>query len=97
MLKLNNFVDGFTVRGCLTPQILSQCSDGACVSCRVNKCNSQIFPEDRLSCLHCEGSDCVNQANTIEVRYPCANYQENDSCYSIFSNGKFVIYLLANV
>lgn len=72
----------------MTRQIQSQCGNDSCASCKSNKCNANIFPEDRLSCLHCEGSDCVNQRNTVEVRYPCANYQPNDSCYSVFSNGK---------
>lgn len=71
----------------MTRQRQNQCSNGKCFICRTNNCNSQIYPEDRLSCVHCEGSGCVNQTNTIEVRYPCANYRADDSCYSVFSSG----------
>lgn len=73
----------------MSRQRQSRCSEDSCTVCRSNKCNAQIFPEDRLSCLHCEGGSCVNQSNTVEVRYPCVNYKPDDSCYSVFSNGEF--------
>ncbi|XP_055308419.1 uncharacterized protein LOC129572481 [Sitodiplosis mosellana] len=76
---------GITIRGCLSHREQTLCEPGSCSFCRSNKCNAQIFPEDRLSCLHCEGSICVNQTNTIDVRYPCSNYVADDECYSVFS------------
>lgn len=81
-------LDGITIRGCLPHHQQTLCNTDSCSFCRSNKCNSQIFPEDRLNCLHCEGSSCVNQTNTIDVRYPCAKYDADDECYSIFSYGK---------
>lgn len=65
----------------------SLCTNDTCTQCKANKCNAQIFPEDRLSCLHCEGGGCVNQTNTIDVRYPCVNYAVDDECFVIFSYG----------
>lgn len=56
--------------------------------CYLDKCNGQIYPEDRLFCLHCDGNDCVNQTDLIEVKHPCANYIYRDECYNVFSYGK---------
>lgn len=87
--KKTIILDGITVRGCISRNKQNQqCVDNSCLTCRSNNCNAQIFPEDRLSCMHCEGSSCVNQTNTVDVRYPCAQYTQNDSCYSVFSSGK---------
>lgn len=80
-------LDQNTIRGCLAHHLEHECNNDTCVSCRSDKCNSQIFPENRLSCLHCGGSSCVNQTNTIKVRYFCANYDALDECYSVFSHG----------
>lgn len=79
-----------TIRGCLTNQLGfgNECEEDKCIRCKTDKCNAQIFPEARLSCLHCQGKSCVNQTNTIDVRYPCVNYDEKDQCYAIFSHGK---------
>lgn len=71
-----------------------ECSDNddECALCTSNKCNGNIFPENRLHCLHCEGSTCVNQTNTVAVRYPCVNYISSDSCYTVFADGKFLFF-----
>lgn len=79
-------LDAITSRGCLSNQMEKGCDDSTCTRCKSDKCNAQIFPEDRLSCLHCEGESCVNQTNTIDVRYPCVKYVLEDECYSIFSH-----------
>lgn len=81
--------DGITIRGCLGNQLDVGCNNSTCVSCKKEKCNAQIFPEDRLSCLHCKGASCVNQTNTIEVRFPCVKYVKDDECFTIFKHGKF--------
>lgn len=82
--------DGITIRGCLASHLLtSECGGNTCTSCKSDKCNAQIFPEDRLTCLHCQGESCVNQTNTIEVRHPCVNYTPNDECYTVFSRGNY--------
>lgn len=77
---------GITIRGCLANNFEADCKT-TCTSCKSDKCNAQIFPEDRLSCLHCQGKSCVNQTNTIDVRYPCEKYVQDDECFSIFSYG----------
>lgn len=81
-------IGGVTIRGCLSHRKKPSNGTDTCQFCRSNKCNSEIFPADRLSCLHCEGSSCVNQTNTVDVRYPCVNYELKDECYTIFSYGK---------
>lgn len=88
--------DGTTVRGCKKPTM--ECANGTdgadgdqCAACGSNKCNGDIYPENRLHCWHCAGADCVRPSTAVAVRYPCANYAEYDSCYSIFSYGKFVL------
>lgn len=77
------------MRGCLGNQMNIGCNNSTCVSCKYDKCNAQIFPEDRLSCLHCKGENCVNQTNTIEVRFPCVKYVPNDECYTIFTYSEY--------
>lgn len=57
-------------------------------SCGSTKCNGDIFPIDRLHCLHCAGESCVNAPNNVTIRYPCVNFTDTDSCYSVFSYGK---------
>lgn len=86
--------DGLTVRGCKAPTM--GCVTGAidddgnqCSQCSSDKCNGNIYPDYRLHCLHCAGDSCVRPANSVTVRYPCATFVDTDSCYSIFSHGKF--------
>lgn len=81
-------LDGVTIRGCSPAQTVESTKEDPYETCKTDKCNGDIFPEDRLHCLHCAGSSCVNQANTFDVRYPCVNYDGNDKCYSVFSFGK---------
>lgn len=82
-------LDHATVRGCLTPEITCSENEESCQGCTSDRCNGNVFPENRLHCLHCSGSSCVNQTNTVSVRYPCVNYESIDSCYDVFSHGKF--------
>lgn len=87
---MTSFSDRVTVRGCTTRQEQNDYGKHASNYCKSNKCNGKIFPEDRLSCLHCAGNSCVNQTNTVDVRYPCINYHPDDMCYSVFSTGKSI-------
>lgn len=91
-------LDGITIRGCsshrhddnnISSQLIECNGSNDCSSCKTDKCNGNIFPENRLHCLHCGGSSCVNQTNTIDVRHPCVNYVADDNCYSVFSHGRF--------
>lgn len=82
----NNQPDGITVRGCGKPATEDNTTSFSCPS---NRCNGDIFPVDRLHCLHCAGADCVRAPNNVTYRYPCVNYTEADSCYSVFSHGKY--------
>lgn len=89
LINCRVFLDKVTIRGCLPHKMEEQCTDENCTFCRSDKCNDQVFPENRLSCLHCEGASCVNQTNNINVRYFCANYDPADECYTVFSHSKF--------
>lgn len=66
-----------------------------CAVCSTSKCNGNVHPEDRLHCLHCAGENCVNQTDTVDVRYPCVRFVDQDNCYSVFSQGnQSIIYLI---
>lgn len=78
--------DGVTVRGCQASA--STCSGPECTSCVGEKCNGQIFPVNRLACHQCSGTACLTPASASI--YTCENYSATDSCYSVFSMGKFV-------
>lgn len=86
--------DGITTRGCSPPQTdeFSEdkndwCKGDECNECTTSKCNGEIFPKNRLHCLHCDGNSCVNRTNDDDVRHPCVRYNSNDECYNIFSHG----------
>lgn len=68
-------------------------SSESCFHCNSDKCNDKIFPTNRLYCFQCEGDKCIHVDNSVNVRYPCANYTRNDNCYSVFSKGK-ITYLI---
>lgn len=84
-------LDDVTIRGCSPVQTEVSINENNHQTCENDRCNGDIFPEDRLHCLHCAGSSCVNQADTIDVRHPCVNYDGNDKCYSIFSPGILIL------
>jgi hypothetical protein len=46
-----------------------------------NYCNDEIFPENRLQCVSCFGSDCLSVKNNNLVS-TCRNYFEDDKCYT---------------
>lgn len=57
--------------------------DNLCVECDRNFCNAASFPAGRTSCFQCEGEACKT-ASFQDIKI-CSNYQENDSCYSVYS------------
>lgn len=57
-----------------------------CKQCSDNNCNGEVFPANRLLCLHCEGSnmtgDCYKSIDDYQdLSYPCEIYNFRDSCY----------------
>lgn len=69
-------------RGCLaslTAAEQAQCTSGTtCQTCSTNKCNTRIYPADRLACYTCLGGSCFSH-DSITLEY-CPNYQTGDSC-----------------
>lgn len=60
-------------------------AENNCIKCLDNKCNTAILPaEGRLSCLHCEGSNC-----DVPTSKQCGGYNPNDMCYMYFDNVTF--------
>uniref|UniRef100_A0A1A9WZI1 DUF753 domain-containing protein n=1 Tax=Glossina brevipalpis TaxID=37001 RepID=A0A1A9WZI1_9MUSC len=52
-----------------------------CKLCSGPLCNGGIFPEDRLSCFQCNGTDCKYSFQPLTQGSYCSNYVENDKCY----------------
>lgn len=74
------------VRTCfedIEPDNHEKCTaESNCIKCLDNKCNTAILPsEGRLSCLHCEGSNC-----DVPTSKQCVTYNPNDMCYIYFDN-----------
>ncbi|XP_055859253.1 uncharacterized protein LOC129921450 [Episyrphus balteatus] len=85
--------DGSTTRGCVTDLSITQrqnCLNGndeKCLSCFGDKCNSKVFPEDRLSCHKCNSIDdpsCQDKPNSPVV---CPVYSSDEVCSSKLVNG----------
>ncbi|GAB0097729.1 hypothetical protein DMENIID0001_133950 [Sergentomyia squamirostris] len=86
--------NGKTVRGCfqeLDEGISTFCPSNNCQLCSGINCNRDIFPQDRITCYQCNGTEnCHRDMTTIgEQAYPCRNYDYQDQCYTV-QEGKFV-------
>lgn len=59
------------------------CTDANnCIKCTTDKCNNAVIPqENRLSCYHCDGSDCDEPQSNY-----CLGYAADDQCYMYFDN-----------
>lgn len=71
---------GNTIRGCensitVTSQAL----------CETDKCNTGLYPIDRLSCYQCSGVECISESLLPTGHGVCSLYKENDECYLIVS------------
>ncbi|KAL5278422.1 hypothetical protein ACFFRR_003204 [Megaselia abdita] len=81
-------------------KVIRACSDKKCSSeeencetCDNDKCNSGVFPNDRISCLQCdslsETDDCAKGLNSsLEL---CQIYYKNDKCY-LYIDGNNMIH-----
>lgn len=63
--------------------------------CTENKCNTDIFPPNRLQCHHCDGDEqnCDFMLSTsrkeLAAQYlPCVIYSAFDKCYAYHSEGR---------
>ncbi|XP_037819807.1 uncharacterized protein LOC119609160 [Lucilia sericata] len=45
--------------------------------------NTGIFPKGRITCYQCTGSSCEDVTANNIVYKVCANYEENDQCYTV--------------
>lgn len=59
--------------------------DNYCVDCDRNYCNAAPIPWFRVKCHQCQGAEC--SVPTLNTAQYCANYVDNDQCYSIMSIG----------
>ncbi|XP_055920202.1 uncharacterized protein LOC129951877 [Eupeodes corollae] len=82
-----------TTRGCVSDLIKSQrqaClsgNDKLCSTCLGNKCNSEIFPEDRLTCHKCNSIDDPKCQDSPDSPTVCPVYSESEVCSSKLVNG----------
>uniref|UniRef100_A0A1A9X3I3 DUF753 domain-containing protein n=1 Tax=Glossina brevipalpis TaxID=37001 RepID=A0A1A9X3I3_9MUSC len=58
-------------------------NNNVCAACTSDKCNNFVFPSDRLKCFMCSSPDCP----VASSKY-CEIYDENDSCFAKFDDGK---------
>lgn len=67
-----------------------------CKECSGHLCNGDIFPSNRLSCFHCEGtslSECyenLTMENNEKLSSSCHNYYFRDSCYFYIDDSEVI-------
>ncbi|XP_037819819.1 prestalk protein-like [Lucilia sericata] len=77
-------VNKLVVRGCASKSDIQQCSNSkTCETCDSVNCNTGIFPKGRITCYQCTGSSCEDVTANNIVYKVCANYEENDQCYTV--------------
>lgn len=76
-------------RGC-SDSIASTCTSGNCIQCEGDRCNSLVFPDNRLSCYKCVGSDCDISDAQMNKEY-CLKYKGSaNSCLTVFDEGMYI-------
>lgn len=56
--------------------------------CTDDKCNSNVFPKNRLQCYQCSGDEECKHITEESILEPCKFYSENDQCYSLINEGR---------
>lgn len=80
------------VRTCLDDKDLddqSVCLDGSsteCKACSGSACNTDMLPENRLSCYSCQGDNCED-AQTAQ----CLKYKPDDQCFMLYDKMSDII------
>lgn len=77
-------VNEVLTRGCLEDldESIDCVPDNGCKFCNdIDKCNIEVFPDDRRVCRTC---DSLESCQTPELRH-CNSYRQNDSCVTIFN------------
>lgn len=60
--------------------------------CIDNRCNNEIFPDDRLRCFQCNGEkDCNAIDYNRMLPEPCKILSEYDQCFTYINKSKFAI------
>lgn len=80
---------GITHRGCKNdlPKDTYKEKTQACVE---NKCNNNIFPENRLRCNQCDtSSSCKDVGVTNSTIQICQTYSKSDRCYTVVVKGNY--------
>lgn len=85
---------GYTHRRCRFNKTIEE-DDVLVEFCEENKCNDNIYPDDRLQCFQCEGTkECEFLAsdeseNGALESQPCSVYSQYDQCFTLLdSKGK---------
>lgn len=65
--------------------------------CYTEACNDQIFPNNRLKCLQCQGdTDCELKTSDSKKKLQpkvCEIYTDNDQCYTYYENGNVFFFI----
>ncbi|XP_053962812.1 G surface protein, allelic form 156 [Anastrepha ludens] len=76
--------EGYTRRSCLSKLSAAEQSscqaNGTCAICEGDKCNSEVFPSNRLKCHICTSAsddNCAANPNSLQI---CPVYKSNDRC-----------------
>ncbi|KAJ6648787.1 hypothetical protein Bhyg_04018 [Pseudolycoriella hygida] len=78
------YVEGeVTIRSCALPEVNPPSTYSTCSG---DNCNSNIYPENRLSCHKCVGVGCL-VSNDLPTPTPCQRYKEDDECFTYLYNG----------
>lgn len=75
------------LRGC---GVVQQCNTSTCQSCTGERCNSQVFPANRHSCLHCVGDQCA--LGPLQAKFCLIYNQQDTSCITIYGAESEMIY-----
>jgi hypothetical protein len=75
------------VRGCLENLAGASCTENEmCGKCsQLDKCNSQLFPSNRLSCLSCNNAICNETTSSL-----CIKYKNDDNCVTLFDGCELI-------
>ncbi|KAI8035903.1 hypothetical protein M5D96_011334 [Drosophila gunungcola] len=87
--------DGVLHRGCLMDtddDLFDECTGSGssnCTICTSNGCNSEVYPSDWLTCLHCDSSSDADCAlNPSSYSSYCRTYSKDDVCATSLTNGR---------
>lgn len=84
--------EGYTIRGCSMDYKNLNGFSHRYDNCVENNCNSNIYPDNRLKCYHCNGNENCNymSPNSTDVNLqpqPCGILSDYDQCFTYINKG----------